>query len=89
MTARVPTERPARVTLTLNDGRQTTAARAMSWRDETQPDPDVELRAKFHALAGSVLTEQGVLAVEQAIDHAEDWTSVSELTDLMRRHCLV
>jgi 2-methylcitrate dehydratase PrpD len=86
MTARVPAARPARVTLTLKDGRQATATREMSWRDEAQPDPDQDLRAKFHELAVTVLTEEGVRAAEHAIDHTEDWASVSELTTLLRRH---
>jgi 2-methylcitrate dehydratase PrpD len=88
MTAQVPGARPARVTMILNDGRRATAEREMSWRDKTQPDPDADLRAKFHELAGRVLTNQGVRAAERAIDHAEDWACVTELTALLRRHCL-
>lgn len=88
MTARVLAPRPARVTLTLTDGRQATAAREMSWRDEAQPDPDRDLRVKFQELAGTALTELGVRAVEQAIDHAEDWASVVELIALLRRRSL-
>jgi hypothetical protein len=78
--------RPARVTVTLQDGRHASSTRQMSWRDEEQPDPDQDLRAKFQELAGTVLTGQGVSAVEHAIDHAEDWTSVSELIALLRLH---
>ncbi len=58
----------------------------MSWRDETQPDPEPDLREKFQELAGTVLTESGVRAAEQAIDHAEDWASVADLTALLLRH---
>jgi 2-methylcitrate dehydratase PrpD len=86
MTARVPAARPARVSVTLRDGRQASASREMSWRDEAQPDPEPGLRAKFRELAGLVLTEAGVGAVEHAIGRAEDWTSVAHLTDLLRRH---
>jgi 2-methylcitrate dehydratase PrpD len=86
MTARVPAARPARVSLTLRDGRQASATREMSWRDEAQPDPDPDLRAKFHELAGTVLTEPGARAVEHAIDHAEDWPSIIELTGSLRHH---
>jgi 2-methylcitrate dehydratase PrpD len=86
MTARVPAARPARVTLTLHDGRQASASREMSSRDEAQPDPEPDLRAKFHELAGTVLTEPGVRAVENAIDDAEDWASVADLTTLLHRH---
>jgi hypothetical protein len=70
------------------DGRQASAEPEMSWRDETHPDPDADLQVKFHKLAGSVPTEQGVRAVEQAIDLAEDWASVAELTGFLRHHCL-
>jgi 2-methylcitrate dehydratase PrpD len=86
MTARVPAARPARVSVTLHDGRQASAAREMSWRDDAQPDPEPDLRAKFQELAGVVLTDAGVGAVERAIGRAEDWTSVAHLTDLLRRH---
>jgi len=33
-----------------------------------------------------VLTEEGVREVEEAVDRAEDWRSVAELADLLRRH---
>jgi hypothetical protein len=32
------------------------------------------------------LTDLGVASVEHAIDHAEDWASVSDLITLLRRH---
>ncbi len=85
MTARVPAERPARVTVTLKDGRTASAMRAMSRRDEEQPDPELDVRTKFRELAGTVLTEAGIGAVERTIDHAEDWSSIAELTVLLRR----
>lgn len=84
MSARVPAARPARVTVTLRDGRQATASREMSRRDEEQPDADPEVRAKFRELAGTVLTAAGVDAIERAVDQAEDWTTVSDLSALMR-----
>jgi 2-methylcitrate dehydratase PrpD len=86
MTARIPAARPALVSLTLHDGRQASANREMSWRDEAQPDPEPDLRAKFQELASLVLTSEGVGAVERAIGRAEDWTSVADLTSLLRRH---
>ncbi len=87
MTARAPAARPARVTVTLNNGRRASATREMSWRDEVQPDPQHDLHKKFQELAGTVLTLEGVIAVERAIDRAEDWASVSDLITLLRRHC--
>jgi hypothetical protein len=33
-----------------------------------------------------VLTGEGVAAVERAVDRFEDWTTTSELLDLLRRH---
>ena len=86
MSERVPAARPARVTVTLKDGRQATAARDMSRRDQEQSDPEAEVRVKFHELAGTVLTREGAIAVEQSVDHAETWVSVSDLMTLSRRH---
>ncbi len=86
MSTRVPVARPARVTVTLKDGRQATASRDMSRRDQEQPDPEPEVRAKFHELAGTVLTREGAGAVERAIGCAENWVSVSDLTTLLRRY---
>ena len=85
MTARVPAERPARVTVTLKDGRSATAARPMSRRDAERPDPEQDIRTKFRELARTVLTEASVDAVEQAIDRAEDWVSVADLTGALRQ----
>jgi 2-methylcitrate dehydratase PrpD len=86
MTARVPAAHPARVIVTLNDGRRASATREMSWRDEAQAYPEQEIRAKFHELAATVLTDLGVASVEHAIDEAEDGASVSDLITLLRRH---
>ena len=58
----------------------------MSRRDQEQPDPEPEVRAKFHELAGTVLTREGAGAVERAIGCAENWVSVSDLTTLLRRY---
>jgi hypothetical protein len=56
--------------------------------DFHQPFAESEIRDKFHELAGEVLTEAGVAAVEQAVDRFEEWPSMSELLDLLRRHAL-
>src|SRR5713101_8137541 len=86
MSALAPRLRPARVTVTLTDGRQSTQARESNRGDFQQPFAESEIREKFHELAGVVLTPEGVREVEHAIDRCEDWQNVDELTTLLRRH---
>jgi 2-methylcitrate dehydratase PrpD len=86
MTALVPKLRPARVTVTLADGRSATSARDSHRGDFSDPFGEDELRAKFRELAATVLTEDGAAAVEQAVDRIEDWPNIAELTGLFRRH---
>ena len=85
MSAVAPRLRPARVTVTLTDGRQTTYACESHRGDFQQPFTESELRDKFRELAGTVLTVEGVSDVEHAIDRCERWESVGELTELLRR----
>jgi 2-methylcitrate dehydratase PrpD len=85
MTAALPRRKPARVTLTLKDGRQTTHA-ADDDRRMGKPHDEAAIREKFRALAGLVLTPQGVASVEAAIDDCEHWTGVDPLLDALRRH---
>ena len=86
MSAVAPRLRPARVTLTLKDGRQSIHACESHRGDFQQPFEESELREKFHELAGTVLTPDGVAHVEEAVGRCEQWKSVRELTDLMRRY---
>jgi 2-methylcitrate dehydratase PrpD len=86
MTALAPKLRPARVTVTLTDGRQATHARDSHRGDFSEPFTEAELRAKFRELAGTVLTSEGAIRVEAAVDRCEEWTSLAELTDLFRRY---
>ena len=86
MSAVAPRLRPARVTLTLTDGRQTTHACESHRGDFQEPFAEAEIRGKFHKLAGIVLSPDGVTMVEDAIDRCEDWKSLDELTALLRRH---
>jgi len=86
MSALAPTLRPARVTVTLTDGRQATHARDSHRGDFDEPFTESELRAKFRELAGTVLTSEGVVQVEAAIDRSEAWPSLAALTDLCRRY---
>src|SRR5437868_11070651 len=86
MSAVAPRLRPARVTLTLTDGRQATQARDSHRGDFNEPFAESELRAKFRELAGTVLTAEGAAEVEKAVERCEEWTSLAELTDLFRRY---
>jgi 2-methylcitrate dehydratase PrpD len=86
MSAVAPRLRPARVTVTLTDGRQSTHACESHRGDFRQPFAESEIRGKFHELAGTVLSPEGVTQVESAIDRCEHWKSVEELTELLRRH---
>lgn len=87
MTARsTPTLRPARVTLTLKDGRSATAARESSVRDTLKADPEPQVREKFHELAGAHLTPAGIDAIEAAVDRCEEWETMAELIEPLRQH---
>jgi 2-methylcitrate dehydratase PrpD len=85
MTAVAPRLRPARVTVTLGDGRRATHSLESHRGDFQEPFAESEIRDKFHELAGTVLTQAGVADVERAVDRCEEWTSVGELTQLLRR----
>ncbi|MEA2739028.1 MAG: hypothetical protein QOH05_2335, partial [Acetobacteraceae bacterium] len=86
MTALLPASRPARVTITLTDGRQATRAVDSHRGDYNDPFAAPEIRTKFHELAGTVLTPQGVTAVEAAVDGYDQWRSVADLVALLRLH---
>jgi 2-methylcitrate dehydratase PrpD len=86
MSAVAPRLRPARVTVTLTDGRASTQSRDSHRGDFSNPFSEAELRAKFRELAAVVLTPEGAVEVERAVDRAEDWPSIAELTRLLRRH---
>jgi 2-methylcitrate dehydratase PrpD len=81
-----PAIKPARVTLTLKDGRSATAARENSVRDTLKPDPEQQVRAKFRELAAAHLTLAGMDAIEAAVDRCEEWETMGELIEPLRRH---
>jgi 2-methylcitrate dehydratase PrpD len=85
MSAAAPRLRPARVTVTMTDGRQDTQTCDSHKGDFHQPFAESQIRQKFHELAGVALPAEGVAAVERAIDHCEHWTSIDDLTELLRR----
>ena len=86
MSAVAPRLRPARVSVTLTDGRQVTRAGDSYRGDFQRPFAEAEIRGKFHELAGVVLIPEGVSRVEDAVDRCEEWQSVDELTELLRRY---
>jgi 2-methylcitrate dehydratase PrpD len=86
MNPSVPALKPARVTLTLKDGRQATRSCDSPRGDCLNPYDPAEIRAKFRELAGRALTPQGLDEVERAVDGLEHWASGAVLPDLLRRH---
>jgi 2-methylcitrate dehydratase PrpD len=86
MTAAGPALKPARVTVTLTDGRQGVAACDNSLRDTFRPDPEAQVRRKFHELAGTVLSSEGAARVEAAVDRCEYWETLDDLTTLFSRY---
>jgi 2-methylcitrate dehydratase PrpD len=89
MTARsTPTLRPARVTLTLKDGRSATAVRENSVRDTLKENPEPQVRAKFRELAAAHLTPAGMDALEAAVDRCEEWQTMGDLTEPLRQHAV-
>jgi 2-methylcitrate dehydratase PrpD len=87
-TALAPQLKPARVTLILKDGRQTTRTCESPRGDFRRPYRESEVRQKFHELAGLVLTREGVGAIERAVDQGDRLGSVRDLIDQLRRHSL-
>jgi 2-methylcitrate dehydratase PrpD len=85
-TAVAPQLKPARVTITLKDGRQATRTCESPRGDFQRPYQESEVREKFRELAGLVLTREGVSAVERAVDQGDRLHSVRELIELIRRY---
>ena len=86
MTAAAPRLKPARVTLKLKDGRQTTQVCDSPRGDCLNPYTDAEIRDKFRNLAAPSLTLAGIAEVERAIERCAEWSSAGELAALLRRH---
>ncbi len=84
MTARLPAFKPARVTLVLKDGRREVRS-VLDDRRAGQVLDEAPVREKFRELAGLLLTDAGVTAVEQAVDQCEQWPSMAPLMDALRR----
>jgi 2-methylcitrate dehydratase PrpD len=87
MSAVAPRLRPARVTVTLKDGRQETVARDSHRGDFNEPFEEWELREKFRELAGFVLTAAGTREAEALLDRCEAWANLTEFREVLRRGC--
>ena len=86
MTPTVPALKPARVTLTLKDGRQATRSCDSPRGDCLNPYDETEVRQKFRELAGRALSPQGVDEVMRAVDGLERWPSGTVLAERLRQH---
>ena len=86
MNPSVPALKPARVTLTLKDGRQATRSCDSPRGDCLNPYDPGEIRQKFRELACRALTAQGLDEVERAVDGLERWPTGTVLPDLLRQH---
>ena len=84
MSALAPRLRPARVTLSLTDGRRVTHERQSHRGDFDEPFSEAEIRGKFRQLAGTVLPPDTVAQAETAIGQIEEWKSVDALTRALR-----
>lgn len=85
MTARLPVERPARVTITMQDGRALSAECRSNRGDADDPYPPAEIEAKFVSLAApvwGVAHAQAVMAAVRTLDGAAD---LHELCTLIGR----
>jgi 2-methylcitrate dehydratase PrpD len=87
-TAMAPQLKPARVALTLKDGRKAVRLCESPRGDYQRPYQESEVRGKFRELAGLVLTQQGVSTLEQALDQFDRLSSVRDLLDQIRHHSL-
>jgi 2-methylcitrate dehydratase PrpD len=86
LSAQAPRLKPARVTLTLKDGRSVTRTCDSPRGDCLNPYTESEIRDKFRALAAPSVSPAGIAAIEQGIDCCEQWSGTSELAALLRRH---
>ena len=80
----VPRLKPARVTVTLADGRQVTRLRESARGDYQDPYGEDEVRAKFRELARVVLSPAAVARVEELVDRLDDLPRLGDLVAVLR-----
>lgn len=79
MTAMLPDHRPARVRMTLSDGRQFEGQTQTNRGDAADPYSDEEIREKFHELAAPVWGDAHATVVARAVDALDDAASLASL----------
>ena len=84
LSAHVPRLKPARVTVTLDDGRQVTRLRESARGDYQDPYGEGEVRSKFRDLAGLVLSSACVTRVEALFDRLDDVPRLGDLAETLR-----
>jgi 2-methylcitrate dehydratase PrpD len=84
LSASVPRLKPARVTVTLTDGRQLTRLSESARGDYQDPYREEEIRAKFRELAGVVLSASGVARVEGLVDRLDGLPRLGDLVAALR-----
>jgi 2-methylcitrate dehydratase PrpD len=84
LNASVPRLKPARVTVTLTDGRQLTRLRESARGDFQEPYREDEVRAKFRELAGVVLSPGAVTRVEELVERLDELPRLSDLVVALR-----
>lgn len=84
LNAHVPRLKPARVTVTLRDGRQLTRLRESARGDFQDPYGEHEIRTKFRELAGVVLSPGGGARVESLVDRLDDLPRLAEVVVALR-----
>jgi len=85
MSAALPRLKPARVTLTLKDGRKATHA-LDDEKHVGEHGSESDVREKFRELAGLVLTPEGVKTLEATVDDCVNWPNVDPLLKVLRSH---
>src|SRR5262245_1874723 len=85
LNASVPRLKPARVTVTLTDGRQVTRLRESARGDFQDPYREDEVRAKFRELAGVVLSPGAVTRVEELVERLDELEHLSDLVVALTR----
>jgi 2-methylcitrate dehydratase PrpD len=84
LSAQVPRLKPARVTVTLTDGRQLTRLRESARGDFQDPYGEEEVRVKFRELAGVLLNPAGVARVEALVDRLDALPRLGDLLVALR-----
>ena len=86
MTRRLPAERPARVVITLSDGRTLVGEAGVNRGDDASPYSREELRGKFMDLTGRAWTAaHGALVLDATLSMAAGITQFEDWTDLLRQ----